>query len=95
MKEIFLKHTERDPADWSIATGKIWLLRLAFNSGLRKGDLNKDHWAVAFHKADRAMIMELLFIVQHKDIYDVQGLCIRFTQTISLIKQAYLICNLI
>ena len=71
MEEIFLKNTERDPAIWAIATDKIWVLRLAFNSGLRKTDLSKDHWAVAFFKANRAMIVELLFIIQHKDV---QGL---------------------
>ena len=81
MEKIFLIHTERDPVIWAIATNSIWLLRLAFNSGLRKADLNKDHWAVAFYKADRAMILEMLFIIQHKDVYDVQGVYINTFQS--------------
>ena len=76
-----MKYTDRDPVIWAIATNNIWLLRLAFNSGLRKGDLNKDHWAVAFYKADKAMILELLFIIQHKDVYDVQGMYINILQS--------------
>ena len=73
MKEIFVKHTSRDPVIWALATGRIWVLRLAFNCGLRKRDLDKDHWAVAFHKADKGMIMELLYILQCVDTEDIQG----------------------
>ena len=73
MKEIFEKQTSRDPVIWALATGRVWVLRLAFNCGLRKRDLDKDHWAVAFHKADKGMIMELLYILNCVDTEDIQG----------------------
>ena len=72
MKEIFEKQTSRDPVIWALATGRVWVLRLAFKCGLRKRDLDKDHWAVAFHKADKGMIMELLYILQCVDTEDIQ-----------------------
>ena len=67
MKAIFEKTTNRDPIAWSIATGKIWVLRLAFNLGMRKRDLTKDHLALAFYKAEQGMILEILYILQCVD----------------------------
>ena len=33
MKDIFMETTGRDPITWGVATGKLWVIRLAFNSG--------------------------------------------------------------
>ena len=33
MKEIFVETTGRDPITWGVGTGKLWVIRLAFNSG--------------------------------------------------------------
>ena len=33
MKDIFMEPTGRDPITWGVGTGKLWVIRLAFNSG--------------------------------------------------------------
>jgi hypothetical protein len=38
------------------------------NSGFRKRDFTKDHFAVAYHKADKGIIMELLYMLQCVDL---------------------------
>ena len=68
MKEIFVETTGRDPITWGVGTGKLWVIRLAFNSGFRKRDFTKDHFAVAYHKADKGIIMELLYMLQCVDL---------------------------
>ena len=38
------------------------------NSGFRKRDFTKDHFAVAYHNADKGIIMELLYMLQCVDL---------------------------